>query len=60
MTPEQERGRIAAYIRRRATQMLLEALNRDQYDLENVDRTATLLDSIADAIEAGDHWETEE
>lgn len=51
-----ERQRIVVHIREASVRLLMEAMHHDQYDLEAVERAATVMEEVADAIESGDHW----
>lgn len=50
-----ERDMIANYLRGVAGKLLIEAMEKDQYNLERAELVATVLEESAEAIERGDH-----
>lgn len=50
-----ERIIIADYLRGVASRLLIEAMEKDQYNLERAELVASVLEESAEAIEQGDH-----
>lgn len=60
VTAQAERRQVVRQLRATAQDILLEAIDRNQYLLERAELIATVLEEIAAAVEAGDHWKEQE